>query len=126
MTVERKVDENGAITEIITLTEEEKAAVNTAREIVSERYKQLGKKNIWNMHSGANSVSAVLKKCFTGRKQQQSAKEKAVPRAGTADGDSYGGYHFMPYGLFLNMILTYDYAEIKEIISATEEKQKIS
>ena len=86
----------------------------------------LGRKNTWNMHSGANSVSAVLKKCFTGRKQQQSAKEKAVPRAGTADGDSYGGYHFMPYGLFLNMILTYDYAEIKEIISATEEKQKIS
>ena len=42
MTVERKVDENGAVAEIITLTEEENAAVNTAREIVSERYKQLG------------------------------------------------------------------------------------
>ena len=42
MTVERKIDENGAVTEIITLTEEENAAVNTAREIVSERYKQLG------------------------------------------------------------------------------------
>ena len=43
------------------------------------------------MHSKANSVSTVLKKCFTGRKQQQSAKEKAVPRAGTADGDLCGG-----------------------------------
>lgn len=42
MTVERKIDENGAVTEIITLTEEENAAVNTACEIVSERYKQLG------------------------------------------------------------------------------------
>ena len=36
------MDENGAVTEIITLTEEESATVNTAREIVSERYKQLG------------------------------------------------------------------------------------
>lgn len=43
------------------------------------------------MHSKANSVSTVLKKCFTGRKQQQSAKERAVPRAGTADGDLCGG-----------------------------------
>ena len=37
MTVERKIDENGAVTEIITLTEEENAAVNTACEIVSDR-----------------------------------------------------------------------------------------
>ena len=65
-----------------------------------ERSKPLGKKSTWNMHFKASSVLAVLKKYFTGRKQQQSAKEKAVPRAGTADGDSYGGYHFTPYGLF--------------------------
>ena len=58
MTVERKIDENGAVTEIITLTEEEKAAVNTAREIVSERYKQLGTEQTALKSQGVNA-----KKC---------------------------------------------------------------
>lgn len=42
MTVERKTDENGAVTEIVTMTEEENAAIDRAHEIVTERYKQLG------------------------------------------------------------------------------------
>ena len=42
MTVERKIDENGAITEIVTMTEEENAAIDRAHEIVAERDKQLG------------------------------------------------------------------------------------
>ena len=42
MTVERNADENGAVTEIITMTDEENAAIDRAHEIVAERYKQLG------------------------------------------------------------------------------------
>ena len=42
MTVERKADENGAVTEIIVMTKEENAAIGRAHKIVAERYKQLG------------------------------------------------------------------------------------
>ena len=42
MNIERKIEKNGAITDIITLTEEENRAMDKAHEIVAERYKQLG------------------------------------------------------------------------------------
>ena len=42
MTVERKADENGAVAEIIIMTDEENVAIDRAHEIVAERYKQLG------------------------------------------------------------------------------------
>lgn len=42
MKIERRVEENGAITDVITITEEENAAIDQAHEIVAERYKQLG------------------------------------------------------------------------------------
>ena len=42
MKIERRVEENGAITDVITITEEENAAIDKAHEIVAERYKQLG------------------------------------------------------------------------------------
>ena len=40
--IERRVEENGAITDVITITEEENAAIDQAHEIVAERYKQMG------------------------------------------------------------------------------------
>lgn len=46
MTVERKADENGAVAEIIIMTDEENAAIDRAQEIVAERYKQLGLEQI--------------------------------------------------------------------------------
>lgn len=42
MKIERRVEENGAITDVITITEEENAAIDQAHEIVAERYKQMG------------------------------------------------------------------------------------
>ena len=42
MNIERKVDGNGAITDIITLTNEESDAIDRAHEIVSERFRKLG------------------------------------------------------------------------------------
>lgn len=42
MTVERCIEENGAITDVITITDEENAAIDQAHEIVAERYKQMG------------------------------------------------------------------------------------
>ena len=39
MNIERKIDGNGAITDIITLTNEESAAIDRAYEIVSERFR---------------------------------------------------------------------------------------
>ncbi len=38
MTVERRIEENGGITDIITLTPEENSAMDEAHEIVSKRY----------------------------------------------------------------------------------------
>lgn len=49
MTVERKADENGAVAEIIIMTDEENVAIDRAHEIVAERYKQLGmEQNAWD------------------------------------------------------------------------------
>lgn len=42
MTVERRIEENGAITDIITLTSEENNAMDEAHEIVSKRYAEMG------------------------------------------------------------------------------------
>jgi len=42
MTVERRVEKNGAITDIITITDDENAAIDQAHSIVAERYKSLG------------------------------------------------------------------------------------
>lgn len=42
MNIERRIDGNGAITDIITLTNEESAAIDRAHEIVSERFRKLG------------------------------------------------------------------------------------
>jgi len=42
MKIERRIEENGAITDVITITDEENAAIDQAHEIVAERYKQLG------------------------------------------------------------------------------------
>ena len=42
MKIERRVEENGAITDVIAITEEENAAIDQAHEIVAERYKQMG------------------------------------------------------------------------------------
>lgn len=41
MTVERRIEDNGAITDIITLTPEENNAMDEAHEIVSERYAEM-------------------------------------------------------------------------------------
>ena len=43
-----------------------------------------------------------------------------------SSGVKYEGKTVLFKSLETDMILSYDYAEIKEIISATEEKQKIS
>lgn len=42
MTVERRIEENGGITDIITLTPEENSAMDEAHEIVSKRYAEMG------------------------------------------------------------------------------------
>lgn len=42
MKIERKTEENGGITDVITLTEEENNAIDEAHKIVAERYKKLG------------------------------------------------------------------------------------
>ena len=42
MTIVRRIEANGAVTDVITITEEENAAINQAHEIVAERYKKLG------------------------------------------------------------------------------------
>lgn len=42
MQIKRIVDENGAITDVITLTAEENAAIDQAHAIVADRYKELG------------------------------------------------------------------------------------
>ena len=42
MKIERKIEENGGITDVITLTEEENNAIDEAHKIVAERYKKLG------------------------------------------------------------------------------------
>lgn len=90
MTVERKADENGAVTEIIVMTKEENAAIGRAHKIVAERYKQLGmEQTAWEKEHLEYALQGKLrfdgKKCFAGRIQQRSSKEKAVPYAGTAD-----------------------------------------
>ena len=41
MKIERKIEENGGITDVITLTEEENNAIDEAHKIVAERYKKL-------------------------------------------------------------------------------------
>ena len=41
MTVERRIEDNGAITDIITLTPEENNAMDEAHEIVSKRYAEM-------------------------------------------------------------------------------------
>lgn len=41
MTVERRIEDNGAITDIITLTPEENNAMDEAHEIVSKRYDEM-------------------------------------------------------------------------------------
>ena len=42
MKIERRIEASGAITDVITITDEENAAIDQAHEIVAERYKQLG------------------------------------------------------------------------------------
>lgn len=42
MTIVRRIEENGAVTDVITITDEENAAIDQAHDIVAERYKQLG------------------------------------------------------------------------------------
>lgn len=42
MTIKRKIDANGAITDTITLTDEENHALDNAHAIVAARYKELG------------------------------------------------------------------------------------
>lgn len=42
MKIERKIKENGGITDVITLTVEENNAIDEAHKIVAERYKKLG------------------------------------------------------------------------------------
>ena len=42
MTVERRIEENGAITDIITLTPEENNTIDEAHKIVSNRYSEMG------------------------------------------------------------------------------------
>lgn len=42
MQIKRIVDQNGAITDVITLTAEENAAIDQAHAIVGDRYKELG------------------------------------------------------------------------------------
>lgn len=42
MTIERKIDANGAVTYIVKVTTEESKAIDEAHTIIAERYKQLG------------------------------------------------------------------------------------
>ena len=42
MKIGRRIEENGGITDVITITEEENNAINKAHEIVAARYKELG------------------------------------------------------------------------------------
>ena len=65
MTVERKADENGAVTEIIVM-QKKKMLLSTghirslSNDISSSEWsKPLGKRNIWNMRSKVSSVSTV-------------------------------------------------------------------
>lgn len=65
MTVERKADENGAVTEIIVMTKEENAAIDRAHEIVAERYKQLGmEQTAWEKEYLEYALQGKL--CFDG------------------------------------------------------------
>lgn len=50
MKIERRIDKNGAITDVITITDEENAAIEQAHKIVAERYKQMGlKQTAWEV-----------------------------------------------------------------------------
>lgn len=65
MTVERKADENGAVTEIIVMTKEENAAIDRAHKIVVERYKQLGmEQTAWEKEHLEYALQGKL--CFDG------------------------------------------------------------
>lgn len=62
MTIERRAEKHGAITDIITITDEENAAIDQAHAIVAKRYKDLGlEQTAWEKEHLAYVLQGILR-----------------------------------------------------------------
>ncbi len=81
MTIERRIEENGAITDVITLTDEENKSLAHAHAIVEARYKELGlEQGLWEKEHLEYALRGLLR--FEGVEAMLSWAKTAIIRKG--------------------------------------------